>query len=338
MSSASHEAQTQMKKNFQNTSLKRAVAFFSAVVGVSALANAQAVPGSGFFDWNTNTNPTPNANFTAAPFLSNSNAAQVAQVLANSPSNRPLAVKVVEPLSSSASLNIFNQFNIKYVFCDFEDTTAVGNTRAIADAVLNSTKSKGAYVGNFNFYPQSSNDTTRPGTVNSTDPNFYQNRPFTGQYGDTRGKNAQGSGQLMANEALYPGSPDYKTPGVDISTPNIRSGLFTLPIVRATFVENGMRTNGVRNNGDQHIPWVSRFNNYGNVALDNDPSTPGSQFIADAAHGTANQLPSRGDFEAQILHYRLRGADSVNMFEASAAQSSINLETMRALLRIAPTL
>jgi len=74
---------------------------------------------------------------------------------------------------------------------------------------------------------------------------------------------------------------------------------------------------GGKAKGDQFIPWVSRFNNYGNNALDNDPA-PGYQFHADAAHGTANQLPSRGDFQAQILHERLRGADSVNMFEASA--------------------
>jgi len=311
------EARTQMKKI-----LKRTVAFAAAVVGVSSLANAQAVPGTGFFDWNTTTNPTPNANFTAAPFLDNNNSAQVAQVLSNTPSGRPLAVKVTTPLTNPSSLAIFNNFPIQYVFCDFEDTTAVGYTRAIADPLVNSTNSTSqkAYVGNFNFYPNSTGDTTRPGSVSSSDPNFYQNRPFAGQYADIRGQNSSRNGRTMANESLYPGSPDYKTPGVDpITTPNIRSALFTLPILRNSYVERALRDNGVRSvGGDAHIPWVSRFNNYGNAGLDNDPSTPGSQFYADAAHGTANQLPSRGDFEAQILHYRLRGADSVNLFEASA--------------------
>jgi hypothetical protein len=305
--------------------VKRAAAFLSAIVGVSAMAQAQSTPASGFFDWNTNANPTPNAAFTASPFLFNNaaSASQVAAVLASSPAGRPLAVKVVEPLSDPAALAIFDNFPVKYVFCDFEDAGNVGRTRAIADQMLASNKSKSAFVGNFNFYPRSSQDGTRPPIVNSGDPNFYQNRPFSPtQYNDSRGKTATLTGKHMANPQLYPGSPDYRTPGTsDLSipsgTPNIRSALFTLPIVRATVTENGLRAEGDRAKGDVFIPWVSRFNNYGNNALDNDPA-PGYQFHADAAHGTANQLASRGDFRAQILHYRLRGADSVNLFEASA--------------------
>jgi len=310
----------QMMKN-----VKRAAAFFSAIVGVSAMAQAQATPASGFFDWSTQSNPTPNAAFTASPFLFNTpgSAAQVAAVLASAPAGRPLAVKVVEPLSDPAALAIFDNFPVKYVFCDFEDASNVGRTRAIADQVLSSAKSKTAFVGNFNFYPRSSSDTTRPPVVNSGDPNFYKVRPFSPtQYDDSRGHTATATGKHMANPQLYPGSPDYRTPGTsDLAipggTPNIRSALFTLPVVRATVTENGLRGDGGRAKGDVFIPWVSRFNNYGNNSLDNDPA-PGYQFHADSAHGTANQLPSRGDFEAQILHYRLRGADSVNLFEESA--------------------
>jgi hypothetical protein len=311
----------QMKKN-----VKRAAAFLSAIVGVSAMAQAQTTPASGFFDWSTQSNPTPNAAFTASPFLFNTpgSAAQVAAVLASAPAGRPLAVKIVEPLSDPAALAIFDNFPVKYVFCDFEDTSNVGRTRAIADQVLSSVKSKQAFVGNFNFYPRSSTDGTRPPVVNSGDPNFYQVRPFSPtQYDDSRGHTATAVGKHMANPQLYSGSPDYRTPGTPdlviggTGTPNIRSALFTLPIVRATVTENGLRGDGGRAKGDVFIPWVSRFNNYGNNSLDNDPA-PGYQFVADAAHGTANQLPSRGDFQAQILHYRLRGADSVNMFEESA--------------------
>jgi len=311
----------QMKKQ-----VKRAAAFLSAIVGVSTMAQAQTTPASGFFDWNTNGNPTANPAFTASPFLKNNaaSAAQVASALASAPAGRPLAVKIVEPLTDPAALAIFDNFAVKYVFCDFEDASNVGRTRAIADQVLNSAKSKAAFVGNFNFYPRSSTDGTRPPVVNSGDPNFYQIRPFSPtQYDDSRGKTATTTGKHMANPSLYPGSPDYRTAGTPdlvlggTGTPNIRSALFTLPIVRATVTENGLRGDGGRAKGDVFIPWVSRFNNYGNDALDNDPA-PGWQFHADSAHGTANQLPARGDFEAQILHYRLRGADSVNLFEASA--------------------
>jgi hypothetical protein len=317
MQSSNREGQ--MMKN-----VKRAAAFFSAVVGISTMANAQATPSSGFFDWSTTANPTT-ASFTAAPVLSNNStsAAQVAaQLNLSASAGKPLAVRVLEPLTDPAAVAIFNNFAVKYVICDFEATSAVGQTRAIADQVLNSTKSKGAFVGNFNFYPRSTTDGSRPPTVNSADPKFYQNRPFSEQYSDSRGKTATTTGKLFAAPQLYPGSPDYRTPGtpdmtVPGGTPNIRSALFTLPIVRATVTENGLIGDGGKAKGDQFIPWVSRFNNYGNASLDNDPA-PGYQFHADAAHGTANQLLSRGDFQAQILHYRLRGADSVNLFAESA--------------------
>jgi len=304
--------------------VKRAAAFFSAIVGISTMANGQTAPSSGFFDWSTQTNPTT-ANFTAAPFLSN-NSASASQVAAelnkSAAAGKPLAVKVIEPLTDPAAIAIFNNFAVKYVICDFEDASAVGRTRAIADQVLNSAKSKGAFVGNFNFYPRSSTDGTRPPTVNSGDNKFYQNRPFSDQYTDSRGKTATSQGKLFAAPQLYPGSPDYRTGGtsdltIPSGTPNIRSALFTLPIVRATVTENGLVGDGGKSKGDQFIPWVSRFNNYGNNSLDNDPA-PGYQFHADSAHGTANQLLGRGDFQAQILHYRLRGADSVNLFAASA--------------------
>jgi hypothetical protein len=140
---------------------------------------------------------------------------------------------------------------------------------------------------------------------------------FTGQYADSRGKTATTTGKLMANEALYPGAPDYKTAGssalpIGSGTPNIRSALFTLPIIRETGAEKGLPA------GDRHIPWVTRFNNFGNTALDTDGnSSNGYQFVQNAATPSNGQLLSRGDFQAQILHYRLRGVDSVNLFQAS---------------------
>jgi len=118
----------------------------------------------------------------------------------------------------------------------------------------------------------------------------------------------------MANEALYPGAPDFRNPAQGNSNaPNIRSALFTLPIVRAGIAQQNLP------GGDQHIPWVTRFNNFGNSALDTDGNgANGFEFVQNASDPTQGQLPSRGDFRAQILHYRLRGANSVNLFEAGA--------------------
>ena len=62
----------------------------------------------------------------------------------------------------------------------------------------------------------------------------------------------------------------------------------------------------------QLIPYVTRFNNWGNPALGGGPS--GTGFVQNAATPSNGQLLSRGDFQAMILHYRMRGADSVNLF------------------------
>src|SRR6185369_11730337 len=76
---------------------------------------------------------------------------------------------------------------------------------------------------------------------------------------------------------------------------------------------------------DKHkqIPWVARFNNWGNNSLDtnNNPAdgyrfVPGAPLPQSRLSGaqTAHQMMSRGDFSAQILHYRMRGAYSVMLF------------------------
>lgn len=309
------------REGLMGKKMKRTAAFFAAVLGVAGIANAQSAPSRGFFDWGENTNPTA-PNFTASPFLNNNNAAFVAQVLSESQAlGKPLAVKVVEPLTNPAARNIFNQFPVQYVFCDFEEVDAVGRTRAVADLVVASSQSRNAFVGNFNFYPRAGNDGTRPGTVNAGPGDIsFQNRPFNAQYPDSRGKTSTRTGKLMSNQALYPGSPDYKNPAAGNSdAPNIRSALFTLPIIRQTLAENGLRGDGHAARGDLNIPWVTRFNNWANQSLDTDgdPSN-GYQFEQFAANPSQGQLLSRGDFQAQVLHYRLRGADSVMLFQASA--------------------
>lgn len=302
-------------------SYQRTAAFLSAVVGVSCVAAAQPrpeqrAPSVGFFDWDTRGYPA-SANFTASPFLSD-NPADVSnvrtQLMTAQSQGRALAVKIIAPLQSQAAKNVFNDFAVQYVFGDFEDAQAVGRTRAIADLVLNSTRSQNAFVGNFNFYPQAGNDPTRPGAVNTIAKSF-DDKPQNFSYPDSRGRTSSRTGRLMSNESLYPGSPDFRNPAQGNSNaPNIRSALFTLPIIRAGFAQQNLPA------GDQHIPWVSRFNNWGNNALDSDGNPAnGYQFVQNNANPANGQLPSRGDFSAQVLHYRLRGANSVNLFEADVS-------------------
>jgi hypothetical protein len=144
----------------------------------------------------------------------------------------------------------------------------------------------------------------------------------------------------MSNEALYPGAPDYRDPAQGNSgAPNIRSALFTLPIQRFTIAEAGLRglssppggnaafAQAGRPNptGNQaHIPYVTRFNNWGNAGLDTDADTSnGYAFIQNAATPSNGQLLSRGDFQAMILHYRMRGAHDVIDFHSTAAGGSV---------------
>jgi len=291
----------------------RAAAMFLAVSGAAAAANGQAVPSSGFFDWEIPADTS--ANYTESPFLTNGNAADVEAQLADAQSQgKPLALKVREPLTSASAKNVFNHYAIKYVFADFEDAGRVGNTRALADIILGSSKSKNAFVGNFNIYPNAGSDNTRP---SNTDPDnvadSFNERPENFAYTDQQGKKGTLRGKRMANPSLYPGSPDFKNPAQgNSSAPNIRSGLFINPIKRLTLAKNGLPS------GEQLIPWVNRFNNYGNPALDSDGDpSDGYQFVQNAAVPSNGQLLSRGDFSALIMHYRLRGANSFHLFQGS---------------------
>ncbi len=292
------------------------------MLGVTAVSHANVNPPTGFFDWDTNT--SPGTNFQVSPWLSD-NPATIATAVAalNNAKNlgRPLAVKVSSPLTSAAAKKVFNDFAIQYVFADFEDADSITQTKAISTIVLNSTKSKAAFVGNFNVYPNSGNDTTRPAVVSGAAKSFSaQNLPQNGQYSAIRASNANGATNRMANESLYPGSPDFRNPAQgDSNAPNIRSALFTLPIIRAGFTTEQLAA-GFPAAQHKHIPWVSRFNNWGNSALDTDGNAGnGFQFVQNAANPANGQLPSRGDFQAQIMHYRLRGVTSVNLFEASVS-------------------
>lgn len=321
----------------------RAAILFAAITGTAISASAaqpqQASPPSGFFAWDVPAQTY--TNYTESPFLSDdASATQVAALFetfrTSGPTSsnpygtfsQPLAVKVVAPLSDGAK-QVFNNYPIQYVFADYEGTPGsstdpVAATLSLSNTVANSSASKQAFVGNFNIYPNAGSDPSRPSSVGTGAPSFT-NRPFDSYYGQMRGTNftTGARGKLMSNEALYPGAPDYKTPvaAPAVTAPSnstkynayatIRSNLFTLPIQRMTTAQNGLPS------GDAHIPWITRFNNYGNDSLNNAVDPTGKfqyEFVSNASNPTKGGLLSRGDFMALVLQYRLRGADSYNLF------------------------
>jgi len=221
---------------------------------------------------------------TPGAFLTDANVAAVDAFLARQPVK---VVKIARDVSPATIAAIYGKYKIDYTFADFEGPDAVERTRSLMSRIKASSvtgpavSANRAFVGNYHFFPTVV-DRTAPAL-----PSPYANYFATGIN--------------MATEDLYPGSPGFRNPASGDSTaPNIRSALFTLPIERMTL------TNVTLPAGHAHVPYVNRFNNWGNLSLDTDRNAAnGYQFV------TLNQLPSRGDFRAQVLHYRLRGADGV---------------------------
>ena len=329
----------------------------SAVVAALALggisSKAQAFQYY-FFAWSNANVDTPPVNFTATPLLNDQNYVSVANQLAVSQSKGyPLAVRITAPLQSGgpALTQVLNKFPVEYIFADLGEGSAQTSRAQVSNLIgeVNNTASKNAYIGNWFYYPDEAADPTNPSFVPPPSP-----QP-TGNYA------ASGLGSrahAMANETLYPGAPDYRTPGAsgknsnvnaDGSTaPNIRSALFTLPIERLTLVTNALygRSASLSQynastfdpsfspNGQSpsalNIPWVTRFNNFGNAALTNEPGTKATPYIFNGtvdANPADGQLPSRGDFSAQVLQYRMRGANSINLFLASVTDEYGNAYT-----------
>ena len=221
---------------------------------------------------------------TPGAFLTDSNVAAVDAYLAG---QSVKVIKIAQAVSPATIAAIYGKYRIDYTFADFEGPNAAGQTRDLVSRIK-ATGATGAavianqaFIGNYNFYPTVV-DRTAPG-LPATYANYFA------------------TGLNMATEDLYPGSPGFRNPASGHSTaPNIRSALFTLPIERLTLTTTTLPA------GHAHVAFVNRFNNWGNSALDTDGNAAnGYQFV------TKDQLPSRGDFQAQVLHYRLRGADGV---------------------------
>jgi hypothetical protein len=293
----STEGERAVKKNTRKLGILAAAVAF---VGLGSMAHAQS---DILYDWKaTTTANTPVSGYTPAPFLNDANAAAVATQLAGTTAGK-IAVKIEAPSSPATTALIFNNpsFSVNYAFLDFENPSFPGggsgasNTalaQSQAQAIHAQPKGTGTYVGNFRLFP-GNGDTSGPGAG-----------PSTAEYlsGGPTGVN-------MANEDLYPGSPFYKNPsqvGGTSATPNIRSALFVQPINRASFVTGNLPA------GNLHIPYVNRFNNAGNSALDSD-GNPNNGYKFD--NTTGNQMLSRGDFSAMVAHYRLRGVNGVHLLD-----------------------
>jgi len=273
-----------------------------------------------FFDWQINTSPS----YIPSPVLNNSSASAVNAFLLQQPTNSIKAVKVLGPISNSTANLIFNnpKYHVSYVLGDLEGTNAPQQVKTLAQQVRfvngqnngTKTQSNNAFIGNFGFYDLA-NDVTKPASYNSEkgEPSFagWSQGDFTG------------AKLNMSMPDLYAGSPSFKNPAAgNSSAPNIRSALFTMPLLRTSQTQVSSPSN------EAIVPYIARFNNWGNLALDTDRNPAnGYKFIPGAAipakfglpglssSQTANQMLSRRDFAAEVLHMRLRGADTYVAFE-----------------------
>ena len=188
----------------RNQAFMLALAAFVALGAL--LGTGQRAGADTFFDY---LDDTGNSNFLFLPRLHNGNVAAVDAALAAQQGNGELLrLKSNHVLSDPTALALFDNYDVDYVFGDYEFLLAPTNLSTLAGQVGASTMSSDAFVGNFNIYPVFP-DPTRP-------------LPTTGSV------SAAGyllSGATMANEALYPGSVSFRGPtSGNSSAPNIIFG------------------------------------------------------------------------------------------------------------------
>jgi len=234
--------------------------------------------------------PTVNGqiyDYQSLPLLGNFDADLAARINSQ---NVKVAKIGADGLTAQQASDWFGAVVFDNLFADFEGLLAVTKT-----AELVSQASASTIVGNFALDPLHPDPTSTNPTEGFTQLAYIA------------------SGVTMSNDNLYPGSSSFKPAGN-----NVRSGLFTQPIARFAGVEDqrGETINVFQQDlevfpeTDKHIPYVTRFNNWGNTDLNTGPQQ-GFEYAFD----TPDQLLSRGDFQAMISHYRMRGADAVVLFE-----------------------
>jgi len=289
-----------------------------------------------FASWTDRTNP-PAQDFIVSPHNIDPGGIFNAQTQYNASvaaaPTRPLGLVVESPaLTTAQASSLFSTSYggkaISYVFSDMEsgtDAQVLTNVTNLVNQVRTSTWSKNAYVGHADLTP-----------LNDSDDRTYRNQAPGMDASAHRhfGKSQYDSSKVnMANTALYPGNYSTRNKSTaDWSNNNIRTALFVAPIWRMSQVQNvldssynGSDTLGIGLTKHKQIPWITRFNNSGNNSLDTDqnPATgyafvPGAPlnngYVNLTSAQTANQMVGRGDFSGQVLHYRMRGAYSINLF------------------------
>jgi hypothetical protein len=269
----------------------------AAAAAISLGVAGSAVAAPPLFHWEyPDVVGTAPANYIPVPTLDDHNAAAVDAYLDTV--TGPKAVKVLRPLTGAA-LQIFNQHQIRWVFADYEDPGHEAQVATLKAQLSASLQSQNARLGNYNYYP--------------LDVDTNRNDPTGTPPGDRPTKTeflAMGLG--MINEPLYPGNNFRRNSLGNSTAPNLRSALFILPIQSLSDIRRQEPRSGFRYD---HIPYVTRFNNRGQSDLDNDPAPGQERLIAGAGQVTGpnntptdDQLLSRGDFSALLLHYRMRGS------------------------------
>jgi len=332
-----HSADSQPKHSDRSRLLFRrlsefAALFGAAIIGLGLFATSRCAPAANpppptkfnsqyiYSDWFENTSPGN----VSSLFLTDTNRNALNAFLEQQPAGKPLAVKVTHPISNQTANMIFNssKYHVSYVFGDLESPTAAQQIQTLARQIRfvngqnNGTKtsSYNAFIGNFGFQ-KLDNDTT--------DPNNYNSQRGVPSFSGWNLGDYQSAKLNMSMPALYPGGPGFRSPAAGNSNaPNIRSANFILPALRVSQIK--LNTDA----SEQIVPWVARFNNWNNPALDTDRNPangfkfePGKAIPAKfglpalSAQQTKDQMLSRRDFAAQIAHYRLRGADSYVLFE-----------------------
>ena len=301
-----------------NGKTRWAAAIVAAALGLGTVS-AQAID---FFDWGAVNTPV-NSAYVQTPPLSDANASDIAAFLASQQAaGKTTAVQVRAGVTLSAgTINlIFNNPSVpvKYVFSDYEGPTSAAQTTTLVSQLaptnFGTRQAAGtSFIGNYGLAPIPSDPTQRPG------PTFTSGNSSANPY--LNAVDFRNTGVNMSSEALYPGDASFRNPVTGDSTaPNIRSALFTLPIQRLSLASQNIGA------GQAHIPFVSRFNNFANAALSNGTTarTDGAGGTQPAfntlgsnigANAVAGQLLSRNDFQALVLHYKMRGASTYQLID-----------------------
>ena len=255
------------------------------------------------FDWNFKIGDAIRPGTIPVPTLTAGSGPALESFLA---SQATPSVKVRAPLASELAANFFDgDTPIANVFSRFDNTGSGGN--ALTAIQVNNlvsqvagTASTGAAIGQFalDTYHPDNTDTSPTSGLSDTAYDF--------------------TGVNTAMPELNPGSTSFRStawgsqPPLGSNAPNTRSALFTLPITRLSRVAQNPNNLDV----EHLVPFVSRFN------LGHPSPLVNSEFMGAPAWESADQFLSRGDYQAMLTHYRMRGATGVVADEIGIANYS----------------